>query len=94
VYGGDKIHNRYGLSWRHPVHEVLKKNSEMHPEVQRWVEGIQIHHHPDSTKSRAQYLPLLELAVEEDPRDDRIRSEVVEQSKAKAILAALEASAQ
>jgi tetratricopeptide (TPR) repeat protein len=73
VYGGDKIHNRYGLSWRHPVHEVLKKNSEMHPEVQRWVEGIQIHHHPDSTKSRAQYLPLLELAVEEDPRDDRNR---------------------
>jgi glycosyltransferase involved in cell wall biosynthesis len=72
VYGGDKIHARYGLSWRHPVHEVLKKNKE-EPEVQRWVDGLEIHHHPDSSKPRSQYLPLLELAVEEDPNDDRNR---------------------
>jgi tetratricopeptide (TPR) repeat protein len=67
TYGGDKIHARYGYIWKHPVHEVLISQV---PETQRWCD-LQIHHHPDSTKSRAQYLPLLEMAVEEDPRDDR-----------------------
>lgn len=68
VYGGDKICSRHGYKWKHPVHETLKPLS---PEVQNWVEGLEIHHHPDSSKSRSQYLPLLKLAVEEDPRDDR-----------------------
>jgi glycosyltransferase involved in cell wall biosynthesis len=68
VYGGDKIHNRHGYTWKHPVHEVLKP---LDGETQHWVDGLEIHHHPDSSKSRSQYLPLLKLAVEEDPRDDR-----------------------
>jgi tetratricopeptide (TPR) repeat protein len=68
VYGGDKIHARHGYRWKHPVHEVLKPEGE---ETQHWVEGLQIHHHPDNTKSRSQYLPLLEMAVAEDPGDDR-----------------------
>ena len=68
VYGGDKIHARHGYTWKHPVHEVLKPTDT---EVQGWVNGLEIHHHPDHTKSRSQYLPLLKLAVEEDPRDDR-----------------------
>lgn len=34
-------------------------------------EGVQLDHHPDPKKSRAQYLPLLELAVAEAPQDDR-----------------------
>jgi Flp pilus assembly protein TadD len=42
------------------------------PEVQETV-SLQIHHHPDSSKSRSQYLPLLELAVRERPDDDRNR---------------------
>ena len=33
--------------------------------------GVQLDHHPDETKSRGQYLPLLELAVREDPQNDR-----------------------
>ncbi len=68
VYGGDKIHTRHGYRWKHPVHEVL------HPiwnETQHWTDGLEIHHHPDHTKSRSQYFDLLKLAVEEDPRDDR-----------------------
>lgn len=69
VYGGDKIHARHGYQWKHPVHEVLKPTAGV--EVQHWVDGLQIHHHPDHSKSRTQYLPLLELAVKEDPRDDR-----------------------
>lgn len=68
VYGGDKIHARHGYIWRHPVHEVLTPTTH---EIQHWVDGLQIHHHPDPTKSRSQYLPLLELAVEEQPDDDR-----------------------
>jgi len=68
TYGGDKIHRRHGYKWKHPVHEVLYP---VWPETQNWIDGLEIHHHPDHTKSRAQYLPLLELAVEEDPRDDR-----------------------
>lgn len=68
VYGGDKIHARHGYYWLHPVHEVLKPVGREYTE---WIQGLEIHHHPDPTKSRAQYLPLLELAVEEDPRDDR-----------------------
>jgi glycosyltransferase involved in cell wall biosynthesis len=69
VYSGDKIHARKNYYWHHPVHEVLKSNSD---EVQHWVDVI-IHHHPDQGKSRSQYLPLLELAVKEDPDDDRNR---------------------
>ncbi len=68
VYGGDKIHARHGYNWKHPVHEVLKHQGI---ETQHWIDGLEIHHHPDSTKSRSQYLPLLKLAVEEDPADDR-----------------------
>jgi glycosyltransferase involved in cell wall biosynthesis len=69
VYSGDKIHARHGYRWKHPVHEVIKPVSQ---EKQGWI-GLEIHHHPDSTKSRSQYLPLLELAVKEDPNDDRNR---------------------
>jgi glycosyltransferase involved in cell wall biosynthesis len=67
VYYGDKIHARNGFRWKHPVHEVL---SPVNGEVQG-VCGLEIHHHPDNAKSRSQYLPLLELAVQEDPDNDR-----------------------
>ena len=68
VYAGDKIHSRSDYTWKHPVHEVLKP---LDTETQHWVDGLEIHHHPDASKSRSQYLPLLKLAVQEDPRDDR-----------------------
>jgi glycosyltransferase involved in cell wall biosynthesis len=67
IYGGDKIHTRHNYRWKHPVHEVLVCQEE---ESQGWYD-IKIHHFPDSTKPRSQYLPLLELAVQEDPQDDR-----------------------
>lgn len=69
VYSGDKIHARHGFRWTHPVHEVLTPEGV---EVQEFV-GLEIHHHPDPSKSRSQYLPLLELAVQELPDDDRNR---------------------
>ena len=67
-YGADKIHRRHGYRWKHPVHEVLV--ADRTEEIQEWI-GLEIHHHPDNTKSRGQYFPLLELAVREDPSDDR-----------------------
>jgi glycosyltransferase involved in cell wall biosynthesis len=67
-YGGDKVHARQGYRWKHPVHEVL--TSDRLAETQGWV-GLEIHHHPDNTKSRGQYMPLLELSAREDPYDDR-----------------------
>jgi tetratricopeptide (TPR) repeat protein len=39
-------------------------------EKQEWY-GLEIHHYPDHSKSRSQYLPLLKIAVDEDPNDDR-----------------------
>ena len=68
VYGGDKIHRRHGYRWKHPVHEVLV--TDRLEEVQEWI-GLEIHHHPDNSKPRSQYFPLLALSVEEDPTDDR-----------------------
>lgn len=67
-YGGDKIHRRHGYRWKHPVHEVLV--ADRINEIQQWID-LEIHHFPDNTKSRGQYFPLLELAVEEDPTNDR-----------------------
>lgn len=67
VYGGDKIHARHGYFWKHPVHEVLNCTTQ---EIQSWID-LEIHHHPDHSKSRGQYLPLLAMAVDEDPADDR-----------------------
>jgi glycosyltransferase involved in cell wall biosynthesis len=67
-YGGDKIHARHGYRWRHPVHEVLV--TDRTAEIQGWC-GLEIHHHPDNSKPRSQYHPLLKVAVDEDPHDDR-----------------------
>jgi hypothetical protein len=68
-YGGDKIHARRGYRWTHPVHEVLRTYGDT-KETQGWI-GLEIHHHPDNTKSRGQYFPLLKMAVDERPEDDR-----------------------
>ena len=67
VYGGDKIHSRRNYRWKHPVHEVLTCTGS---EIQSWTK-LEIHHHPDDTKSRGQYSELLAQSVLEDPADDR-----------------------
>jgi glycosyltransferase involved in cell wall biosynthesis len=65
----DHIHARKGYRWKHPVHEILQPYGI--PEKTAFVEGVETHHHPDPSKSRSQYLPLLNLAVSEDPHNDR-----------------------
>ena len=64
VYWYDKMHRRWGCRWVNPVHEVLQFEGG-EPQT-RYVEGVHLEHHPDQNKSRSQYLPLLELAVEEN----------------------------
>lgn len=65
----EKIHTRKNYTWTHPVHEVLtykKKNEKIIT-----IDNITLNHYPDPTKSRSNYLPLLELSVKENPKDDR-----------------------
>lgn len=71
VFWIEKIHSRHGYRWAHPVHEVLEWEGPGKPGEKVWAEGVQLDHHPDPSKSRGQYLPLLELSVAEDPEDDR-----------------------
>ncbi len=68
VYTREKMHLRNGYRWVHPVHEVLAYDGT---EVVHYIPGIVLHHFPDDKKSRAQYLPLLEIALAEAPDDDR-----------------------
>ncbi len=71
-FNSDKIHSRHGWHWRHPCHETLYWKGEGEP-VRDFAPGLHIHHHPDPTKSRAQYFPLLKMAVDEEPDNDRMR---------------------
>lgn len=71
VFWYNKIHARHGYKWVHPVHEVIQWIGEGSPGPTVAVEGMQLDHYPDKTKSRGQYLPLLEMSVLEDPNDDR-----------------------
>lgn len=66
-----KAHSRNGYEWKYPVHECLKYIGNT-PENIVFAPGMVLNHYPDSTKSRSSYLPLLEMAVEESPEDDRV----------------------
>ncbi len=66
----EKAHSRTGYKWTHPVHEILEYIGDKTEKIDL-AEGFDINHYPDKTKSRGNYLPLLELSVEEDPEDDR-----------------------
>jgi tetratricopeptide (TPR) repeat protein len=57
------IHARAGFIWRHPGHAALTCIGTDNVVAQSC--GLQIHHYPTS-KSRPDYLPLLQLAVREN----------------------------
>ncbi|MDR2650638.1 MAG: glycosyl transferase family 2, partial [Clostridiales bacterium] len=67
-FWADKIHAREGYKWAGPVHETLKPSIRENISV---CYGFEIRHKPDSRKSRSAYLPLLELAIAEEPENDR-----------------------
>lgn len=66
----EKIHSRKNYRWIHPVHEILEYYGK-NLCIYSYEEKIQLNHYPDSSKSRGQYLKLLELSVREKPDDDR-----------------------
>lgn len=65
----EKIHARNNFKWIYPVHEVLEFSGEK--EVFKTTDEVIVDHYPDSSKSRSNYLPLLELSVKENPDNDR-----------------------
>lgn len=66
----EKIHHRNGYHWHHPCHEWPRIDSRM-TEVWAHTDKLLVSHHPDPTKSRGQYMDLLQVAVKEDPNCPR-----------------------
>ncbi|MDR1065922.1 MAG: glycosyl transferase family 2, partial [Clostridiales bacterium] len=71
IFPMEKIHRRREFRWVHPVHEVLEYSGADEDKTV-WVNGILLHHYPDRSKPRNQYLPLLELSARENPLCDRV----------------------
>mgnify|MGYP003813950643 FL=1 len=66
IFQYEKIHARRGYRWHHPCHEYPVPDARI-TEVYAHTPMILVKHMPDPTKSRGQYLGLLELSVKEDP---------------------------
>lgn len=66
----EKIHHRNGYRWHHPCHEYPVADARIE-QVYAHTDKLLVVHRPDPTKSRSQYLDLLELAVTEDPQCPR-----------------------
>ena len=66
----EKIHTLHNFRWKYPVHEVLQWTGPYVPDIVE-IQDLIAEHHPDNTKSRGEYLPLLELAAKEYPDDAR-----------------------
>ena len=66
----EKIHSRHGYHWHHPCHEYPVPDKRTN---EQWITTKMrlVTHHPDPSKSRGQYLDLLELSVKEDPHCTR-----------------------
>lgn len=66
----EKIFARHGYFFHHPCHEYPVPDGRI-TEVWAQTDMLLAVHMPDPTKSRGQYMDLLELSVKEDPRCPR-----------------------
>lgn len=66
-----RLHRPGAVGWKYPVHEVLFCAEGAPDTAEVAVPDMAVEHRPDRGKSRGQYLPLLELAVRENPEDPR-----------------------
>lgn len=66
----EKIHARKGYRWHHPCHEYPMPDKRI-TEVYAYTDMLLAVHKPDPTKSRGQYMDLLQVAVDEDPKCPR-----------------------
>ncbi|MCB2313966.1 glycosyl transferase family 2 [Clostridium tagluense] len=69
-YTWDRIHARHGYRWIYPTHEILEYLGEGE-QKQVYIKGMVVNHYPDKTKNRSLNLPLLKLAIEENPNSSR-----------------------
>jgi glycosyltransferase involved in cell wall biosynthesis len=69
VFKYEKIFARHGYRFLHPCHEypIPYLIDEQYADT----DMLMVIHKPDPTKSRGQYLHLLEMSVKEDPNDPR-----------------------
>jgi tetratricopeptide (TPR) repeat protein len=70
VFYYEKIHARHGYGWKHPCHEYPMPDGRI-TEFWAHTDMLLAVHKPDPTKSRGQYMDLLELSVKEDPECPR-----------------------
>lgn len=65
----NNIHTRKNFVWKSPVHEHVEYTGDSPHEIM--LQGVCLRHYPDVSKSRTQYLSLLELSAAEEPDNDR-----------------------
>ena len=70
IFYSTKLHSRSGYHWHHPCHEYIRPDPRT-KEKFAWSDMLMVRHFPDETKSRGQYMDLLEMSVKEDPRCPR-----------------------
>ena len=63
-FDGFRIHRRHGVRWIYPIHEVPQTYDGTDT---RKKYNFEIHHRADKSKSRGQYLPMLQMAAKENP---------------------------
>ena len=66
----DRLHSRKGWKWTWPCHEVAMWQGEGDYAFSDTTAVI--YHKPDATKSRGQYLTMLQDAIKETPEDSRM----------------------
>ena len=67
----DRLHTRHGYHWKYPCHEIQIYYGNEPIKAVNVLDAV-IKHEPDSSKSRSQYLTVLQLAVKEYPDDPRM----------------------
>lgn len=66
-----RAHARKGYRWKYPVHEACVSYMPNGIEA-RYDLNVDIIHMPDNNKTRGQYLPMLQMATQESPQDERM----------------------
>ena len=67
-----KIHSRHGYHWVYPCHERLHYYAIPNKQVMAVTDKFMMYHHPDMSKDRGSYLPLLLMAYREFPHHPQI----------------------
>ena len=66
-FWANKFHGRHSHYWKYPVHETVEPYTT---DNYATATEVILNHWPDDTKSRSSYLPLLKIAVDENPESE------------------------